>query len=132
MAYQPWEWRRIDDKGTALSDLILLLNQRFGKLVQALSYIFGAVQIVGTFPNLATNPSVLGARLWLVSNTAATNLAGFTEGAAGQRITLWSTTGNTTLIHSASLFLKAGANVLMTANDVRDFDTADGVNWREV
>lgn len=128
----PWSWRAVPDQSTPVASLIRILNRSLSELSRELLAVRSGVSSSATFPDLATTPSVRGARLWQVINTAPTSITALTGGTAGQEVLIWATTANTTLVHSASLLLKGGVNVLMTATETRRFATVDGLNWREV
>jgi hypothetical protein len=66
--------------------------------------------------NSAT-PSVTRAGLYLASNTSATNITNFIDGAEGQVLMIVATNGNTTLVNSASLRLAGAANKTMLTRD---------------
>lgn len=128
-----WKWFALDTRGRLdLPGLILQLNQRFPKLSRIVEEIGQSVQTVQTFPSGQTTPSVYGASLWKTNNAVAQNITGFDDGLEGQEIIVWAGDANTTIVHSASLFLKGGVSVTLTANEARRFATADGANWREV
>jgi hypothetical protein len=124
-------WRSIDDTETDLPSLIRLLNLRLGTLVSSLNAVSASTQGAGSFSNGALTPSVGGSNVWQVKNTVATNITTLKDGTPGQTVVLWSTTANTVLVNSAGFLMKSGANVAMTATDVRRFTTVDGTNWRE-
>ncbi len=126
-----WSWKKLGDTTTDLPNLIVLLNLRMVKLKDVVQTIIGAVQITGDFANGAATPSVYGASTWKAPNTVPTSITGFSDGLAGQRISVWATTANTTIVNSATLRTKSGANVVMTATQVMEFITYDGVEWRE-
>lgn len=133
MAMAFWRWAALpDDASTTLPVLIRLLNIRMGKLQAAVAALVGALGKTGTFANGAATPSVSGAFLWIVQNTAPTNITALRDGTAGAEVLLWSTTANTTLVHSAALRMQGAANVTMTATETRRFATVDGLTWREV
>lgn len=119
-----WTWRAAPDS-LDLSAFIRLVNQRMNALAALLA------PPVRDFAEGDTTPSVEGARIWRVKNAGATNIIAL-KGSAGEEVLLWSTTANTTLVHSAALLLKGGVNVLMTATETRRFASIDGVNWREI
>jgi len=126
-----WSWKKLGETTTDLPSLIMLLNQRMVKLKDVVQTIIGAIQITGAFANGTATPSVYGASTWQTSNTVPTSITAFSDGQVGQRITVWSTTANTTIVNSATLRTKSGANVVMTATQVMEFITYDGIEWRE-
>jgi hypothetical protein len=128
----PWQWRGLDDRATPLDELIRVLNRKLGDLALEMGRVIAGIGAVSSFPDLATTPSVRGAKVWKVGNTGATNISALTGGSVGQEVTLWATTANTTLVNSAALRLKGGVNVTMTATETRRFATVDGLNWREI
>lgn len=127
-----WSWKKLGETTTDTPSLIILLNQRMVKLANVVQTIIGAVQITGEFANGAATPSVYGASTWKAANTVPTSITAFSDGLAGQRITIWATTANTTIVNSATLRTKSGANIVMTATETREFVTYDGTEWREV
>ncbi len=65
-----------------------------------------------------TTPTVAaGARL-VLSNTGATSITGFDDPLPDQRMELYFTNGNTTLVNSGTLILRGGVNVTPAANQV--------------
>ncbi len=129
---QSWAWRNAGDTTTPLDALIRLLNSRLSKLADVVQTIIASVQTVQSFANGAAQPSVYGGNVWKAANTAPTSITAFKDGAGGQEIVIWATTANTTIVNSATLRTKSGANIVLTATEVRKFVTSDGVEWREV
>lgn len=81
-----------------------------------------------TFTDLDTTPSVKNAHVFIAANSAATTIAGFDDGIAGQEIIVLATNGNTT-ISALSIHLPGGVNITLTANDAAVF-AFDGSSWR--
>jgi hypothetical protein len=87
--------------------------------------------------NAGGSPSVQGVSVVRTANTGATNLTGFAGGHDAARLVVIAGDTHTTLVHSAGLFLKGGANVTMTLNQTKNFvgsaDPTSGViNWLEI
>ena len=122
-----WTWSRLRSE-TPLGELVSVLNLALPVLARTLAE---RLEGTNTFPDGATTPNVFGASLWVVANTAPTSITALVGGVIAREIVLWSTTANTTLVHSAALYLKGGVNVVMAANGTRTFVTLDGANWRE-
>ena len=129
---QSWRWPKLDDRNTPVDALTRALNNRLSKLVDVVQNIISALQTTQTLTNGGATPSVYGGSMWKAANTAPTNITGFSDGVAGQRITVWATTANTTIVNGANLRTKSGANIVMTATETREFATIDGTEWREV
>lgn len=127
-----WNWPGPNPKTTTLEDIIKLLNVRLGSLGKALAPLFSAVESVNTFANGATTPSIFGSNVWKATNTVGTVITNFLDGTPGKRFQVWSTTANTTITNNANIVTKSGANIVMTATDIRDFLTVDGALWREI
>lgn len=88
-------------------------------------------------PNVGGTPSVQGVSVARTANTVATNITGFTGGHDAGRLVVIAGDTHTTLVHSAGLFLKGGANVTMTLMQTKNFvATADpssgAINWLEI
>lgn len=81
--------------------------------------------------NAATIDVSLG-NAFKVSNTAGTNVTGFTGGSKQQKVTLWFTNSNTILNSSASFYLKGGTNI--TSSDKLIVTMIQGTlgNWFQV
>jgi hypothetical protein len=82
----------------------------------------------------ADSPNVTGVTVLVFTNAGAINLTTLVGGMAGQMLTIHETsaTGVITVTHSASLVLKASANVDIAQNQSMTFImSTDGV-WREV
>lgn len=129
---QLWRWRSLGEDVTPLEELIRWLNQRLVRLASVLEQHHNNLRTVSTFSNGVTQPSVYGARVWIVQNSVPTTISHFRDGEEGQDFYLVSTTANTTVQNSATIKTKTGANVVMTATSAMHFVTADGLNWREV
>jgi len=129
---QTWVWRKLPDTETTLDEFIRLVNVRFAKLTDTIANLLNAVQTVNAFSNGAATPSVAGSSLWTIAYTVPTNITALTEGQAGQRVTLFATTANATIVNSAALRTKTGANVTLGATSTIEFATTDGTNFREV
>lgn len=131
MALQ-WRWKAIDPRGKWTLPLIIQqLNIRFGQLTDALAALFSSIEAVNTFAGGAATPSIYGSTLWQTNNTVPTTITNFLDGGSGKAFTLWSGDANTTIQNNANIRTKSGANIVMTATDVRTFATANGTLWRE-
>jgi hypothetical protein len=128
---QAWRWRAISEKKTPLEQLILLLNVNLGKLGTALVSLFSSIESVDTFPGGAATPSIYGASMWLTNNSVGTVITNFLDGTPGKAFTVWASDANTTIQNNANIKTKSGANIVMTATDVRTFASKDGLLWRE-
>jgi hypothetical protein len=129
----PIRWRTLDD-ALALPDFIRAANDQLRRLAQVLAVEVGAVAGAKAFPNGATQPTVAGAKVWEAKNTVATVITTFRDGTPGQEAIVWASTANTTIQHSAAaggIRTTSGANIVMTATEVRRFVTLDGISWRE-
>ncbi|MCW2968103.1 MAG: Chaperone of endosialidase [Solirubrobacteraceae bacterium] len=131
MGANPWRWPAGSDS-EPLDAFIRRCNTRLGRLTTTLGAMLGDLEGVDAFRNGDTTPSVAGARTFTVANSVGVTITRLDDGQPGDIRTIWATTANTTLQHSAALFLLAGANVTMGANETRTFGTVDGVNWREL
>ena len=77
----------------------------------------------------ATTPSVLNASFMQITNAGATSITNFTNGVAGQEITLLFTDANTTITR-ANCFLSGGANFVSNADDTLTL-ISGGTFWYE-
>ncbi len=85
-------------------------------------------------PDGDATPSVqgLGMRgILTLANTAPTNVTGFEDGFDFQEVVAKATTGNTTLIDSATFRLSGGANIALAANSTLAMKLDNGV-WFQV
>lgn len=127
-----WIWKAIDPRGKwTLPLLIQQLNLRFNKLQAQLAPLFSSVASVNTFAGAATTPSIYGSKTWRTNNSVPTTITNFMDGQPGDERTIWSGDANTTIANNANIRTKSGANIVMTATDVRTFATIDGLLWRE-
>lgn len=129
---QLWRYRKANAEVTRLDEFIRWTNNYLTKLQGVLEQHHSAFRGVGTFSNGTAQPSVFGAKVWLEKNTAPTTIVHFRDGEEGQDFFLVATGANTTVANTATVRTKTGANVVMNANSVMHFVTADGTNWREV
>ena len=83
-----------------------------------------------TFTDLDTTPSVKGMSWARVNNTGVTSITDFDDAYEGQKLTLYYSTGNTTIVHGANIVTKTGVNVTPSASSVMDFLHVNGV-WYE-
>ena len=128
-----WKWLPLETRGTLnIQELARQLNIRMPKLAGLLESLFSATTDVDTFPAGATSPSIYGAKLWKTNNPAPTTIIAFADGQAGDERTIWAGDANTTIQHSATLYTKSAANIILGANEARKFATIDGASWREV
>lgn len=88
--------------------------------------------VVGTFPPSMTTPSIAGAKVWKTNNSGATSITGFTNGAPDDQIVIIARDSNTTVVNSATLRTKTGANVALTLNHAYHFVTPDGREFIQV
>lgn len=86
-----------------------------------------------TFSDLATTPSVKGARRFFrCINTVGTTITNFTSPAGGQIIEIWFTTANTTINSGGNFLLRGGINLApIAANSVIRFFYTGGL-WLEI
>jgi hypothetical protein len=128
-----WKWKVLDpkDKSWTLPKFIQYVNIQMSKLTDALATLFSSIESVNTFAGGATAPSIYGSNTWLTNNPVPTSITNFLDGAAGKTITVWAGDANTTIKNNANIRTKTGADIVMTANDVRTFVTKDGLLWRE-
>lgn len=130
---QAWRWKAIDPraKDWTLPKIISLLNVRMTDLENKLSGLFSSVEAVNTFAGGAATPTVYGFSLWKTNNPVPTTITNFADGSPGKVFTLWAGDANTTVKNNANIKTKSGADIVMTATDVRQFATSDGLVWRE-
>lgn len=82
------------------------------------------------FTDADTTPSVAIGNRFIVSNTAATNVTTFDDGAEGQIIYLQFTTGNTTLKQGTNLKNRGGADVTPATATLKSYQRFSSV-WYE-
>ena len=128
-----WDWQSIptDPAELPLPKFFTLLNRRMKDLGLLLRTTASNTTITPIVDGTAIPSVVDRAKIYKTGNTVAVNLTGFAGGVPGQSIILLAGDGNTTLINSANLILKGGANVLLAAGNTKLFLTEDGVVWRE-
>jgi hypothetical protein len=88
-------------------------------------------------PNVGGAVPVQGVSVVLTANTGATNITGFAGGHDTGRLVVIAGDTHTTLVHSAALFLKSGANVPLTWKQTKNFvasaaPTSGAINWLEI
>ena len=86
---------------------------------------------LNTLTNNSATPSVTRAGLYLASNSSATSITNFTNGADGQVLMINATNGNTTLVNGATLKLAGAANKTMATRDVIQLVKQSGV-WYQM
>lgn len=90
------------------------------------------VQLAATATNLDATPSVAGISLLIVSNTGATSVTNFDDGAEAQELEVLFTTANTTVVHDATKIVMRGATTLtFLAGESAHFVCRSAV-WYEV
>jgi hypothetical protein len=83
----------------------------FARLTDARGFQLGASgRLAFTATEGDTTPSVADAGRLVLANAGATSITGFDSFLPGQEVELYFSTSNTTLVHSASLFLKGAVN----------------------
>ena len=89
-----------------------------------------------TFNDQDTSPSVLGNRLFIAANSAATTITTFDDGVPGQEIIIIATNGNTTINHGSLIRHPAAGNLTLGANDVARYvmgrSASDGLVWQRL
>lgn len=127
-----WLWRSIDSRGHwTLPKFIDLMNVRMNSLADKLSSLFSSIESVDTFASGAATPTIYGHSMWKTNNPVPVTITNFLDGTPGKEFTLWAGDANTTVKNNANIVTKSGADIVMTATDVRRFVTAAGTVWRE-
>lgn len=83
------------------------------------------------FVDQATTPDVSIGNFFKVSNSAAVTITNFTNGRAGQEITLLATNANTTLSNNGNIATKTAANKVLALNSITKL-IYDGTKWYEI
>ena len=97
-------------------------------------FVSGAVGLNApepVFANADTTPSIIGANLWGVNNSAATNITTLDNPVEGDLKVLTFFNANTTLVHSATFWLQGQRNFTPAANDVVVFYRRNN-RWQEL
>lgn len=118
----------------ALGNAGLILNGGSGSVGAPVKIQFGPLTNAAweVFADLDTTPAVEFGNMFLASNSGATLITAFDRGQDTQRITVVATNGNTTIVNSANLVTRSGANIVMAANSSRAFVyRASGNVWYE-
>ena len=86
--------------------------------------------VIRTLPVNQTTPSVKGANVWKVANTAATIITNFVDAGDGQRITLIFTDASTSITSSTTV--RIGSSFASTADDTMEliYDLTVGAWYR--
>lgn len=79
----------------------------------------------------STTPSIFMSTTYLASAAAAVSVTNFLHGHHGKRITIRATNANTTLVHGATISLKAAVNKALASGEIIELLNDAGV-WREV
>jgi len=127
-----WTWPKQDDKLTPLDRFIRNVNVAMKKLENAIGIQVQTIQMVGTFTNGATTPSIALANMWKTNNSAPTTITNFLGASAGDSFDLVAGDGNTTIKNDVTkIRTKTGADRTLSANQVTRFVTHNGVIWYE-
>ena len=132
----PWQWVTMPSiprwNDTALGTFLTEVNRRMKLLENALKYTGDLSYGVRVSPVGSTTPSVGGVRILVTANTGATSITFFNDGEPGQTLIVQAGDTHTTVVNSATLRLRAGANWTPGLHATKQFFTVDGLTWDEV
>lgn len=85
-----------------------------------------------TLTDLSATPSIAAGNNFLVSNSGATNITGFTGGVTNQRALILCTNANTTFVNSGTFHMAGGINYACASSATIEFWTSNGSTFYEV